>query len=72
MVCSKCQQKHDNLPQRGYNKKVNDIKFTKNLPNNYFICGKTGVLRIQNGEIYRKFRKYCYFVLCFRGKNGIM
>ncbi len=34
-----------------------------NSSNNYFICDKKGVFRLQNGKIYRKFRKYCYFRL---------
>lgn len=32
---------------------------------NYFLCYKKGVIYIQNGKIYRKFRKYCYFALKF-------
>lgn len=30
MVCSKCQSKHENLPQKGYNKKVNELKHNIN------------------------------------------
>ena len=36
---------------------------SKNNQNNYFICNKKCVLRLQNGKIYRKFRKYSYFSL---------
>jgi hypothetical protein len=53
-------------------KKIEIENIYKNLPSNYFICDKKGVFKIQNGKIYRKFRKYCYFVLSFNGKNGIM
>ena len=35
---------------------------------NYFICDKRGVTRLQNGMMYRKFRKYCYFILNFHKK----
>ena len=35
----------------------------KNAGNNYFICDKTGVTKIKNAQIYRKFKKYCYFSL---------
>lgn len=41
---------------------------SKKKHNNYFICDKTGVSRLQNGKIYRKFRKCCYFTLCFYKK----
>ena len=30
MVCSKCQLKHENLPQKGYNQKVNELKHNIN------------------------------------------
>ena len=43
-------------------------KIYKNKYHNYFICDAKGVNRIQNGKIYRKFRKYCYFSLCFHKK----
>lgn len=42
--------------------------FYKNKFNNYFICDLKGVSRYQNGKIYRKFRKCCYFSLCFYKK----
>jgi len=38
------------------------------LDKNYFICDKRGVTRVQNGRKYRKFRKYCYFILNFHKK----
>lgn len=44
-------------------KKAVNLDEYKNMGNNYFICDKTGVTKIKNGQIYRKFRKYCYFRL---------
>ena len=41
---------------------------SKKYCNNYFICDKKGVLRLQGGKIYRKFRKCCYFSLSFFSK----
>lgn len=40
----------------------------KKMSNNYFICDKKGISCIQYGKIYRKFRKCCYFSLCFDKK----
>ena len=47
-------------------KAISNPKILSN--NNYFICDKKGVTRCQNGEMYRKFRKYCYFILNFHKK----
>lgn len=41
---------------------------TKNSQHNYFICTKKAVMRLQQGRIYRKFQKCCYFTLCFYKK----
>ncbi len=48
-----------------------DCNLPKNRLNNYvnyFICNKRWVGRLQNGIIYKKFRKCCYFSLCFHKK----
>lgn len=44
--------------------KVNFNKMAKNL----FVCDGRGVVRVQEGIFYKKFRKYCYFSLCFHKK----
>lgn len=44
------------------NKRCYDIDTIKHY-NNCFICDKTGVFKLKNRKIYRKFRKYCYFIL---------
>lgn len=48
------------------NKKVqiNSNKLAKNL----FICDNNSVTRWQGKSFYKKFRKYCYFSLCFHKK----
>ena len=48
--------------------KDNFQKISIKSQHNYFICDKKGVSRIQNGKIYRKFQKCCYFTLCFYKK----
>jgi len=47
-------------------KKEQIISLSKNK--NYFICDKRGVTRCEDGDIYRKFRKCCYFILSFHKK----
>lgn len=62
---------------RNTNKKIITICFADkstlsfdklNNGNNLFISTKLGVFRLQNGKIYKKFRKYCYFRLYFYKK----
>lgn len=48
--------------------KQNFQNISKKMSKNYFICDKKGVSYIQYGKIYRKFRKCCYFSLCFNKK----
>ena len=48
--------------------KQNWKNLTKSVQSNYFICDKKSVIRLQNGKFYRKFRKCCYFSLCFYKK----
>ena len=50
------------------NKDVNYSKLNKKYLKNYFLCNKKGVACIQGNKIYRKFRKCCYFSLCFYKK----
>ena len=50
------------------NEKENYQKKLYNTHHNYFICNKKSVSRLQNGKIYRKFQKCCYFTLCFHKK----
>ena len=54
------------------NERYNSQIISKKLANNCFICDEKSVLRVQNGKIYRKFRKYCYFRLCFYNKSDII
>lgn len=49
-------------------KRNNYQEISQNESHNYFICDKKGVSRLQNGKIYRKFKKWCYFTLCFHKK----
>ena len=51
-----------------FDKKQNFQNISKNMSNNCFICDKKGVSLIRYGGIYRKFRKCCYFSLCFNKK----
>lgn len=46
-----------------------NIKLIPNkLSKNLFVCDRRGVIRFQEGIFYKKFRKYCYFSLCFHKK----
>lgn len=49
---------------RDKNVKINPNKLAKNL----FVCDNSGVTRWQGENFYKKFRKYCYFSLCFHKK----
>lgn len=46
------------------NSKITSNKLAKNL----FVCDNKGVTRWQGENFYKKFRKYCYFSLCFHKK----
>lgn len=41
---------------------------SNNLLKNVFVCDNNSVTRCQGGQFYKKFRKYCYFSLCFHKK----
>lgn len=44
--------------------KINSYKLRKNV----FVCDYNSVTRFQGSQFYKKFRKYCYFSLCFHKK----